>query len=279
MGMKVLQAAIVVGASTVLGLAAPTPSGATVVADPPGNNGTVKIDGVAFDDHPNNEPHVGCVFQVDFYGFDEGDLDATVTFTVVPPTAPSFDIVVDDVTIGEDAAGGGTDLDASATYDLSSALAEVTPHPQQGIHLRLTVHAEGSIGADTKFKEFWVEGCGAPPPSTTSTTQPHGGSTTTSTTSTSTPGGSTTSTPGGSTTSTTEPGGGGSSTSETTDHPGGPPTTAPPGSGGSGNDGAGQLPNTGSDAAPLAAAGLALVALGGGVALAAHRLRQVRSQA
>src|SRR5215468_3744846 len=26
---------------------------------PPGNDGTVKIDGVAFDDHPDNEPHVG----------------------------------------------------------------------------------------------------------------------------------------------------------------------------------------------------------------------------
>ena len=44
--------------------------------NPPGNNGTIKIDDVPFDDHPNNEPHVGCVFQVDFYGYDEGDLDA-----------------------------------------------------------------------------------------------------------------------------------------------------------------------------------------------------------
>jgi hypothetical protein len=34
--------------------------------DPPGNNGTVKIDDVPFDDLPNNEPHVGCTFQVDF---------------------------------------------------------------------------------------------------------------------------------------------------------------------------------------------------------------------
>ncbi len=34
--------------------------------NPPGNNGTVKIDDVPFDDHPNNEPHVGCTFQVDF---------------------------------------------------------------------------------------------------------------------------------------------------------------------------------------------------------------------
>jgi hypothetical protein len=29
----------------------------------------VKVDGTSFDDLPNNEPHVGCVFQVDFYGY------------------------------------------------------------------------------------------------------------------------------------------------------------------------------------------------------------------
>jgi hypothetical protein len=82
----------------------------------------------------------------------------------------------------EDAAGGGTDLDASATYDLSTALAAVVPHPQQGIHLRLTVHAAGSQGADTKFKEFWVQGCGTetPPTTPTSSTSVPEGSTTTS---------------------------------------------------------------------------------------------------
>src|SRR5215217_2739635 len=98
---------------------------ASATPNPPGNNGTIKIDDTPFDDHPNNEPHVGCVFQVDFYGFDEGDLDATVTFTLVPPTAAADDdddITVDDLAIGEDPAGGGTDLDATATYDLSDAL-------------------------------------------------------------------------------------------------------------------------------------------------------------
>ena len=29
---------------------------------------------------------MGCVFQVDFYGYDEGDLFADVTFEVQPPT-------------------------------------------------------------------------------------------------------------------------------------------------------------------------------------------------
>lgn len=141
------------------------------LGDPPGNNGTVKIDGLAFDDHPNNEPHVGCVFEVDFYGFDEGDdLFAAVTFEAHPPTGNAV-LLTDEVFIGEDAAGGGTDLDASREYDLSVPLAEFEPHPQQGYHVKLTVNADGSIGADTKHKVFWVTDCDDPkPPPTTTTT-------------------------------------------------------------------------------------------------------------
>jgi hypothetical protein len=32
---------------------------ASAAPNPPGNNGTVKIDDLPFDDAPNNEPHVG----------------------------------------------------------------------------------------------------------------------------------------------------------------------------------------------------------------------------
>ena len=45
-----------------------------MAGNPAGDNGTVKIDGVVFDEAPDNQPHVGCVFQVDFYGFDKGML-------------------------------------------------------------------------------------------------------------------------------------------------------------------------------------------------------------
>ena len=128
-------------------------------SDPKGNNGTVKIDGVAFDDAPNNEPHVGCSFQVDFYGYDQGDLNATVTFEGQAPTGGGT-LLTDTIAIGEDAASGGTDLDASRTYDLSAALANVTPQPNQGDHVKLTVNADGSQGADVKHKVFWVSGCG-----------------------------------------------------------------------------------------------------------------------
>jgi hypothetical protein len=130
----------------------------TSQATPPGNNGTIKIDGVLFDDHPNNEPHPGCSFQVDFYGFDQGDLSASMTFRGIPPTGGGT-LYSGEVFIGEDPAGGGRDLDASATIDLSQALGGIEPHPKQGYHVKLTIHAEGSQGADVKHKVFWVTEC------------------------------------------------------------------------------------------------------------------------
>jgi hypothetical protein len=131
----------------------------------------VKIDGIAFDSHPNNQPHVGCVFEVDFAGFDAGAFDAHVTFAAQPPTGKPVTLLEDDVFIGEDAAGGATDQDASATYDLGSALAEFDAHPKQGYHVKLTVDAPGVNGKiATKHKVFWVAGCDTPPPSTTTST-------------------------------------------------------------------------------------------------------------
>jgi hypothetical protein len=42
-------------------LAVPLVAGAQ--EGPPGNDGAVKIDAETFDDHPNDEPHVGCTFE------------------------------------------------------------------------------------------------------------------------------------------------------------------------------------------------------------------------
>src|SRR5829696_7692075 len=228
-------------------------AGPAAAQDPPGNNGTVKIDDTPFDSHPKNEPHVGCVVQVDLYGYDAGDLTATVTFEAWAPTNEGEDdeLLTDTLDIGEDPAGGGTDLDASGTYDLTNALADITPHPQQGWHVRLTVHAEGSQGADVKHKVFWVQEC-PPPPTTTSTSTTSTSTTSTSTTSTSTTMPTTpTATPG--TTVATVP---------TT-----PTTTAAVG---------GTLPRTGINTAPVVAAGLALIVIGVGM-LAAGRFRDGRA--
>jgi hypothetical protein len=217
--------------------------------NPPGNNGTVKADRTPFDDAPDNEPHVGCTFQVDFYGYDQGDLDATVTFESHPPTGPVQVLLTDTVFIGEDDnSGGGSEagLDASETYTLD--FTGIEPHPNQGFHVKLTINAEGSQGADVKHKVFWVTGC-APTPKTTTTS----GATTTTSGATSTSG--VTSTSEATTTSRAT-----STTHETstTSAVGGSSSSAPHGPTG------GELPFTGSASMlPLLALGLTLLGLGG----------------
>jgi hypothetical protein len=78
-------------------------------------------------------------------------------------------LLTDTVFIGEDDnSGGGSEagLDASETYTLD--LTGIEPHPMQGVHVKLTINAEGSQGADVKHKVFWVTGC-VPGPTTTTT--------------------------------------------------------------------------------------------------------------
>ena len=137
--------------------------------DPPGNNGTIKIDGVVFGDVPNNEPHPGCIFEVDFYGYDEDPTYfATVNFYAIPPTGKRINLLTDSVFIGEDPHdGGGSEpgLDATREYDLSGLLKSFYFHPEQGYHIKLKVNAPGSIGKDTKYKVFWILECGYGTPS------------------------------------------------------------------------------------------------------------------
>ena len=237
-------------------------------ADPPGNNGTVKVDGIDFDDHPDNEPHVGCVFQVDWYGFDEGeDLFSDVTFEVHPPTGSPEVILTDEVFIGEDDnSGGGSEagLDASATYDLTTALEGFEPHPQQGWHVKLTVNNDGSQGADVKHKVFWVSGCETPPTTSTSTSTTEAPTTsTTEEATTSTTEEATTSTTEEATTSSTE------ATSTTTVAPSSTTTSMAVSP-------VGQLPKTGSSSQTLLLVAGATLLLGGGALLASAKLGQRR---
>jgi hypothetical protein len=122
-------------------------------------------------------------------------------------------LLTDTVFIGEDDnAGGGSQagLDASATYTLD--FDGIQPHPNQGFHVKLTIHADGAQGADTKHKVFWVTGC---PPGTTTTTSTTTTTlpTTSTTTSTTLPTSSTLPTTTSESTTTTKPS---SSTSGTT---------------------------------------------------------------
>ena len=259
---QLLAAVIVLLAATAVVLAA---AGlASAGPNPPGNNGTVKIDDTPFDDAPDNEPHVGCTFQVDFYGYDEGDLNADVTFETHPPTGPVQVLLTDTVFIGEDDnSGGGSQagLDASQTYTLD--FTGIEPHPNQGFHVKLTINAEGSQGADVKHKVFWVTGC-APAPTTTTT----GATTTSGVTSTS---GATTTSAATSTseiTTTSGPTTTAKETTSSTSEVGGSSSSAPGGSGG------GVLPFTGAGGTmPLLLVGLVLAGLGGASLLATRRSR------
>ena len=152
--------ALLAGATVVLAAAAAPTVSAIALDGPPGNNGTIKIDGIAFDDAPNNEPHVGCRFQVDWYGFDANAV-SNVLFELQAPTkgaATVTDVVQLD---GDDNTGGGSEagLDGSVTYNLANLVAGVKAHPIQGWHVKLTTNTTGSIGADVKHKVFWVTGC------------------------------------------------------------------------------------------------------------------------
>lgn len=137
-------------------------------SDPGGNNGTVKVQEVDIDDgHPDNDPHVGCTFDVEWYGFDKGDdIISTVTFEMQAPTA-SVGLTVDgDQTVfvgGDSASGAGTNsgFDGEETYTLAF---DGPPHGVQGYHVKLTIHTPGSRGNDVKHKVFWVTGCDDVPP-------------------------------------------------------------------------------------------------------------------
>src|SRR3954454_2169664 len=158
--MRDLRWRSVAGASVAAVAACAVMAGAAFAGgNPPGANGTVKIDGQPFDTAPDNQPHVGCVFQVDFYGFDQGAYNANVNFTMQPPSGRR-EVLNDTVFVGEDPAGGGTDLDAESTYDLNMLVYSSERHPKQGFHVKLTVsapQADGKIA--TKYKTFWLTDC------------------------------------------------------------------------------------------------------------------------
>jgi hypothetical protein len=155
MASRWLSQAAVVSAVVGAGLVA----GASVAsADPPGNNGTVKINsqGVDSSDDISNVPHVPCDFQVEFFGFDTGQT-ATITFTIHPPSGDGDVLLSETETVSDDpAAGGLNDVDNVFPYSGTSfGLDRFTAQPQQGFHVKLTVVSEGLPGGK-KHKVFWL---------------------------------------------------------------------------------------------------------------------------
>ena len=147
--------------------------------DPPGNNGTVKIDqSDEPDESKGNEP-IGedCSFWLKFYNFDQGQR-ADITFAAHEPTGGKDPITDkgngfgqpgDGVLISDDPATGGSDEDAVVPYNLTDYVKDLQAHPQQGYHIKLTTKIRNADGTDVpggvKHKVFWIK-C-TPAPATT----------------------------------------------------------------------------------------------------------------
>src|SRR5438309_2124310 len=93
--------------------------GTALAVNPPGNNGTVKIEGTDIDRIPDNDPHVGCIFNIEFRGYDQGNYTATYSLDAQPPSGQGINVTSGSVFIGGDPAGGANDLDGTVLVDLS----------------------------------------------------------------------------------------------------------------------------------------------------------------
>lgn len=150
--------------------------------NPAGNNGTVKIDGVDPLDghghgpgpneagqHPDNDPHVECTFELEFFGFDT-DQQAQITFTSHAPTGGGEVLLSERKLISTDSAGPADgvnpDQDAVLPYDLTDELRTIPPHPKHGWHVKVTLtlyNADGTpVPGGQKHKVFWIEPCVPP---------------------------------------------------------------------------------------------------------------------
>jgi LPXTG-motif cell wall-anchored protein len=227
-------------------------------SDPPGNNGTVKINAQDVDDI-SNDPHVPCDFQVNFFGFDTDQI-ATMTFTIQPPSGTG-DVVLfsETAVVSDDPAGGGLN-DPDGVFPFSGTsfgLDRFTAQPQQGFHVKLTITSAGLPGNGVKHKVFWLE-CNQTPPTSSSpppsSSSPPPSSSSPPPPSSSPPPPSESSSPPPSESSSPPP-----TTPMTT---GGPPTSPP----------AQTLPTTGARVGAMIAAGAALVA--GGMVLTVLRRRR-----
>jgi hypothetical protein len=124
----------------------------------PGNDGTIKVAEVNDVGTESNDPHVACTFALEWYGFDAKAV-STVSFESIAPTKDAEHTVVSGatkVTLEDDAAKGGTDLDGREIYTLSF---KGEPQNNQGYHVSVTTSTTGSQGNDTKSKTFWVGPC------------------------------------------------------------------------------------------------------------------------
>lgn len=153
------MAVTAVGAATGLALAAPVWA-ASPAGDPPGANGTVKIDALPFDAKISNQPHVTCEYRVKFFDFD-ADERGNIVFAAQPPSGKKVELLRRDNVLLSDDAATGANNDPDEIYTFSGDdfdLSGLKLNDQQGYHIKLTIERIGAPGAG-KHKVFWLEPC------------------------------------------------------------------------------------------------------------------------
>jgi hypothetical protein len=116
------------------------------MGDPPGNNGTIKVDGAPDSSGNANEPHVGCDFRIKFAHFDDGQT-ADIAIVGQAPSGSGTVNTRKDVLVGGDNAYTRYTMD---DLDLSG----LTAHPKQGYHLKINLTTDTPGGV--KHKVFWL---------------------------------------------------------------------------------------------------------------------------
>ena len=150
MRARLVAAAAAATLPIVLALCGGTPA----VAGQGGNKGSLKVSEVDGAADRSNDPHVGCTFDLQWYGFQRST--ATVSFASQAPTKSAVITKVagpDSVELGAATSGGV--MNSRRTYTLSFTGAD--PQANQGYKVKVTTKATGANGAESKHKVFWVE--------------------------------------------------------------------------------------------------------------------------
>jgi len=164
--------------------------GGTAQADPPGNNGTIKVHELGTPVHTeSNDPHV-CAFNLEYYNQDAGQQGFEVKFFTQAPTQPK-DVLALTIQLPQ----AGADGYSESVYLNADPGTETDGYVLPDGHYVAIVYGKNGSQTDEKAKSkvFWVKCDQTTPPSssttstTSSSTTPPPSSTTSTTSSSTTP--------------------------------------------------------------------------------------------
>jgi hypothetical protein len=142
---------------------------AAATDQPPGANGSVKIDENPVDSDPSNEPHVGCGFTVQFFGFDEDTNTADVTFYGWEPSGDGSAVTPVEGRSSFTFEGGNSPSNTAThteSYELDTE--GLVPNDKGEVHIKVDVKVTDTGGKVDfhKFKVFWTGSCDEQPTET-----------------------------------------------------------------------------------------------------------------